>query len=270
AGHRLRDVGPARAERPRPFLFLADDKRRRDMGAGASDLRSGRAQSDAQQPDRRLRPGRRAITVFDIFTEFDVDQNNAITTHLSLVQSTDRGVTWSGPTVISSLRAVGTRDPQNFARELRDGANIAQFASGPDGALVGVWQDSRFSGGARDGIAFSRSTDQGRTWSAPVQINRVPGVAAFLPAISFRSDGALGVLYDDMRNDTADASTLLVDTWLATSQDGVTWSERHVLGPFDFNLAPVAEGGLFVGDYQGLASGGGVFVSFFAQTNPVH
>ena len=214
-------------------------------------------------------PAGGAITVFDIFTEFDVDPNNAITTHLALVQSTDRGVTWSGPTVISSLRAVGTRDPQNFARELRDGANIAQFASGPSGVLVGVWQDSRFSGGARDGIAFSRSADQGRTWSAPVQINRVPGVAAFLPAISFRSDGAIGVLYDDMRNDTADASTLLVDTWLATSQDGVTWAERHVLGPFDFNLAPVAEGGLFVGDYQGLASGGGEFVAFLAQTNPV-
>jgi hypothetical protein len=210
-----------------------------------------------------------AVTLFDIFTEFDVDQNNVVTAHLALVQSTDRGMTWSGPTVISDLRAVGTRDPQNLASPLRDGANIAQFASGPDSVLVGVWQDSRFSGGAHDSVAFSRSTDGGTTWSAPVQINRVPGVAALLPAVSFRPDGVIGVLYYDLRNDTADASTLLVDTWLATSPDGVTWSERHVLGPFDFDLAPVAEGGLFVGDYQSLASAGGEFVAFLAQTNPV-
>jgi hypothetical protein len=48
--------------------------------------------------------------------------------------------------------------------------------------------------------------------------------------------------------------------------DGVNWSERHVAGPFDFNRAPTAEGGLFIGDYQGLASASGEFVAFFAQT----
>ena len=71
-----------------------------------------------------------------------------------------------------------------------------------------------------------------------------------------------------MRNDTADRATLLVDAWLTTSNDGVTWSERHVAGPFDFNQAPTAEGGLFIGDYQGLASAAGEFAAFFAQTGP--
>jgi hypothetical protein len=49
--------------------------------------------------------------------------------------------------------------------------------------------------------------------------------------------------------------------------DGVAWSERHVAGPFDFNTAPVAEGGLFVGDYQGLASASGEFVALFARAH---
>jgi hypothetical protein len=92
-------------------------------------------------------------------------------------------------------------------------------------------------------------------------------VQAFLPAVSVRVDGTIGVLYYDMRNDTADPSTLLVDVWLATSRDGVAWTERHVDGPFDFDRAPIGEGGLFVGDYQGLASAAGEFVGFFARTN---
>jgi hypothetical protein len=132
--------------------------------------------------------------------------------------------------------------------------------------LVGVWQDSRFSGGARDGVAFSRSLDGGTSWSAPVQINSVPATQALLPAVAVSSDGMIGVFYYDMRNDTADPSTLLVDAWLTTSTDGVHWSERHVAGPFDFNHAPTAEGGLFIGDYQGVASANGEFVAFFAQT----
>ena len=117
--------------------------------------------------------------------------------------------------------------------------------------LVGVWQDSRFSGGVRDGVAFTRSVDGGDTWSAPVQINAVPGVQALMPAVTVRADGTIGVLYYDMRNDTADPATLLVDVWLTTSSDGVTWTERHVSGPFDLNHAPLTPGGLFVGDYSG-------------------
>jgi hypothetical protein len=39
-------------------------------------------------------------------------------------------------------------------------------------------------------------------------------------------------------------------------------------GPFDFRTAPMAEGGFFIGDYQGLASAPGEFVGFFVQPNP--
>jgi len=76
------------------------------------------------------------------------------------------------------------------------------------------------------------------------------------------------VVYYDMRSDTADPGTLLVDVWLTTSTDGVHWTEGHVAGPFDLDIAPSAEGGLFVGDYQGLASANGVFAPFIAETNP--
>jgi hypothetical protein len=186
---------------------------------------------------------------------------------LGFVRSTDLGVTWSGLNVITGLQGIGTHDPENPLHELRDAANLPSVAAGPQGELVAVWQDARFSAGARDGIAFTRSTDGGTTWSTPVQINAMPGVQALLPTVNVRADGTIGVLYYDLRNNTADPATLYVDVWLTTSTDGIEWSERHVAGPFDFNPAPIAEGGRFVGDYQGLTSANGQFMAFFAQTN---
>ena len=212
--------------------------------------------------------GTGARGLLDFFTEFDVAANNTTTTHLAFVRSTDNGATWSGAMPIADIRALGTHDPQNPARLLRDGANLGSVAAGSGGELVAVWQDSRFSLGVIDGIALSRSLDGGVTWSAPVQVNRVPGVQALLPAVSVRADGTIAVFYYDMRNDTPDPATLLVDAWLATSTDGITWAEIHVAGPFDFDQAPFVEGGLFIGDYQGLAAATGDFTAFYAQTHP--
>ena len=213
--------------------------------------------------------GDTAGTLYNFFTEFVRTMANTVVPRLAFVKSIDQGVTWSGFNVITNLQGIGTHDAQNTSRKLRDGANIASVAAGPGGSLVAVWQEARFSGGARDGVALSRSVDGGSTWSTPVQINAVPAVQAFLPAVTIRSDGTMAVQYYDMRNDTADASTLIVDVWLATSTDGVSWTQRHVAGPFDFNRVPVAEGGLFVGDYQGLASASGEFIGFLTQANPL-
>lgn len=207
------------------------------------------------------------VRAYDFFTEFDTAANGTQSAHLALIRSADGGVTWSGPIPVAAIDAIGTYDPQNPARRLRDGANLGSFAAGPGGELVAVWQDARFSGGLRDGIALSRSIDGGLTWSTPVEINAVAATQALLPAVTVRSDGTIGVLYYDMRNDTADPSTLLVDAWFTTSQDGVHWTETHAAGPFDFDAAPVAEGGLFIGDYQGVASVPGDFAPFYALAN---
>jgi hypothetical protein len=198
------------------------------------------------------------------FSEFD-NVGNLTTVLLRVIRSQDKGATWSAPITIAQSLSRGTRKPET-GTPIRDGSNLGSIAVDKNGTLAIAWQDSRFSGGARDGIAFSRSFDGGLTWSAPVQINSVPGVQALLPTVAIRDDGLIGVTYYDFRNHIAGASTLLTDLWLTVSADGVNWNESHVAGPFDFATAPFALG-LFLGDYQALTSIGNTFVPFYVTTN---
>ena len=198
-------------------------------------------------------------TLVDFFTRFD--PNPA----LAIIRSTDKGLTWSAPIVIAQAQALGVRDPENRTG-VRDSADMGSIAVSRQGTLVAAWQDARFSGGVRDGIALSRSADGGLTWSAPVRINHDPNVQAFSPTVAIRDDGTIGVTYYDFRNNTPDPTSLPTDLWLAQSADGVTWSESHVAGPFDLSLAPNALG-LFLGDYHALTSVGTTFVPFYVRTN---
>ncbi len=188
-------------------------------------------------------------TLVNFFTELDQTAAAPRTTTLTVIRSLDKGVTWSAPVAVAEVLALGTADP-DAGTPIRDGALLGAIAAGPGGELAAVWQDSRFSGGVRDAVAFSRSPDGGLTWSDPVRVNREPAVPAFMPSVTVRRDGTIGVGYYDLRNNTADRATLPTDYWLARSADGVIWTEIHVDGPFDLSIAPNANG-LFIGDYHG-------------------
>lgn len=202
-------------------------------------------------------------TVVDMFTEIDFAGAQAYST-LRFIRSSDHGASWSAPVSVSDIQSVGVTDPES-GTNVRDGSGLADVAVGPNGTLYAVWQDSRFSNGDHDGIAYSYSTDGGTIWSTPVEINGVPSVQAFTPSVAVRADGTIGVTYFDFRDNTG-ASSLPTTYWLAQSTDGVHWSESQVAGPFDLITAPYAEG-LFLGDYQGLDSVGSAFLPFFVKTN---
>jgi hypothetical protein len=138
------------------------------------------------------------------------------------------------------------------------------------GKLYAVWQDSRFSGGKRDDILLTSSTDEGRTWSRPVKVNDTPigAQGAFTPTVKVDANGRVGVLYYDLRFDvSARDATFTTTTWLATSTDGgqTFGSSRRVSPNFDHAAAAFA-GGFFLGDYQGLAVSGTKFLPFFGAT----
>jgi BNR repeat-like domain len=201
-------------------------------------------------------------TLVDLFDLFN--SNGAF---LAVIRSSDKGITWSQPIIVNTQESIGIVDIKT-GEPVRAGLipNIA--VNQKNGTLYVVWEDARFSGSLRDGVVFSKSTDGGLTWSPPVQVNQAPNVQAFTPSIAIARNGRLAITYYDFRKDTPDPVTLLTNYWRITSDDGGnTWHEIPLGGSFDMRNAPVAIGGFFVGDYEGLGYAEGSFTPFFVLAN---
>jgi hypothetical protein len=214
-----------------------------------------------------------------VYTFFTSIIGAAPTIAIGFVKSTDKGVTFGGPTTAQVIPGNGVVTPDS-GDAVRDAAILYSVAvNRQTGALYLVWQDDRFTTatcttpGAGtipvDGIAFSQSLDGGRTWSIPIRVNQTPANAnacreqAFIPTIAVANDGRhLAVTYYDFRNDTntpagneaTDYFAVGCDVWSDCSK-AKSWGGEVRMTDASFNIldAPVAEGH-FLGDYMGLAA----------------
>jgi hypothetical protein len=211
---------------------------------------------------------------------------------VQLMRSTDKGVTWSAPipavTMQTILRTDGTGytltvDPDN-GQLVGDTTNPSVAVDNRNGNLYAVWEDGRFSNFQYNDIAFSMSSDGGFTWSAPIRINQTPlnipplDRQAFYPVIAVSPNGTIGVTYYDFRFNTPDPG-VLTDYWLvqchpslgAPATNPSSWGNEVRLTSNSFNLEALPinapNGGLWFGDYLGLAGVGGGFVSAFAAVD---
>lgn len=214
------------------------------------------------------------IVVLPDGTLVDVFILSKTTSTITAMRSTDHGLTWSAPIPIAQNKSVGVVDSRTQIG-VRSGSGIPKAAVDPiSGTIYVVWEDARFSNGVRQGIAMSKSKDGGLSWSAPVQVNQIPQVQAFTPAIAVAVRNSLtgpksmlGITYFDFRQVGDDLSKLPTSYWQIVSNDeGATWEESGVVPPFDMLRSALSGVAHFIGDYHGLAASGDRLVKFFAST----
>jgi hypothetical protein len=202
-------------------------------------------------------------TVIDFFTHI---YPNGVT-QIELLRSFNKGATFeSKPMVVDLNLSIGTITP-DAQEPVRDAAILFDVAVDPhSGALYLVWQDIRFRG--VEEIAFSMSTNGGRTWSEPIRVNKTPTSTnrlrqqAFVPSIEVGPDGHLVVTYYDFRKDRSQGE--LTDYWAVfceprreNCRKAYSWGNERRLTDRSFDMldAPIA-GGHFLGDYMGLERAG--------------
>ena len=128
---------------------------------------------------------------------------------LVLARSPDRGVRYEPGRVVDAEIV----PPGRFLVYLPPRPS---FAIGENGDMLAVWADRR--SGDSD-ILLRRSTDDGRTWSAPVPVNRGAigdGIPQDLPAVSLSPGGRIDVVYYDR---TLDRRGSMADVLLSSSSD---------------------------------------------------
>lgn len=189
---------------------------------------------------------------------------------IEIVKSTDGGQTFGAPTVAAQVVGIPwyPRDPFAHPNNFRMFTLPALAVSPINGDLYLTWADYRHDDAD---IYFTRSSDGGAHWAAPVRLNDDEignGIDQFQPQIAVAPNGRLAVMWFDRRLPCPALPWIplahqglvngCIDTYMTHSFDGgQTWTsnQRVSAQTWDWTLnLPLAGGDGFIGDYQGLAS----------------
>lgn len=188
-------------------------------------------------------------------------------------RSFDGGRTISGEITIATRMDVwdtqsGIRFPGSFRVP-----SLNYLAVDPTtGTLYCVYFDTTdFDGGrANVDLYFTKSTDQGDSWTTPVVINEdapTPG-DQFFPWLEVTRNGRIHMLFYDTRNVVQNdgGGNAFIDAYYSYSDDeGDTWTETR-LTPNSWESRFDGLGGGFIGDYLGGAVAGSRFWPLYLDT----
>ena len=174
----------------------------------------------------------------------------------------------------------------NTLRGMRSAEKEPLLAMDPNsGRIFLAWTDARFRSDGANDILLTYSDDRGSTWTAPKRVN--PGGPAdnidhWCAMIADAGDGVLRLAYrqrQEAANPTADFSNFSrqVDTFYLDSHDGGATLSAPLkvntnagdarFGAFDGGQTNVGQGGIFLGDYDAMASVGGL--TYIVRAEPV-
>lgn len=155
-------------------------------------------------------------------------------------------------------------------RHQRAGSLLAAAVDPRTGRVYVVWEDARFraahvTDGANDAVLSW--SDNGVSWSAPVRLNGGPtgdNVDHYNPSVAVHQDGTVDVIWRQRQESASgvlDSFSVDVNTYLARSHDrGLTFGRplKVDLAPSDTRFGAFSRGGLFQGDYDQVATAGGL------------
>ncbi|HEY0515068.1 MAG TPA: Ig-like domain-containing protein [Thermoanaerobaculia bacterium] len=192
-----------------------------------------------------------------------------------VVKSTNGGVSFSTPVrLATSFASFQYAIPADASRQLLVYTAAGAYRTGTKNNVYVVWNDLSGDAGCTSGggpgtnaastcksrIFFSRSTDGGSTWSAPVKFNNQSGLNdQFMPwLVVDPTNGKIAVTYYDTVGDSTRKSANVY--YQSSTDDGVTWS-----APFKVTTAATnetttgADSGNQYGDYTNLDGINGTF-----------
>lgn len=183
-----------------------------------------------------------------------------------LRRSFDGGVTFGPPiTIVNRMDVYGLQINDAIPGNFRVPSFVGLAVDPVSGALNCVYIDTTSQAGLERNVDvyFTRSEDQGLTWSTPTVVNGDgPFIQdQFMPWIEADEQGGLHVVYLDTRNNAQLDADLdaLVDAYYAYSDDGgASWGEFRLTDASwnsdDVAFPPVLP---FIGDYIGMSVAGG-------------
>lgn len=181
--------------------------------------------------------------------------NSGTESALRYARSVDGGKTFSAPRIIQNYRPFGIKSTINgqsnsrvkgvVRAECYPSLTIDNTGGPRNGWMYLTWAADNYPN-----VYFSRSTDNGNTWSAARIVHSDTTNDQFWAwAAVDPTNGELAVMYSDSRDDVANIDVRTYVSW--SSDGGQTWADRRVGdGNNDLRNNPFA-GNTFAGDYSG-------------------
>jgi hypothetical protein len=186
-----------------------------------------------------------------------------------LVKSTDGGQTFS----LQSVAVTPFFNEPSFSSSYRKNSFPSLAVSPTNGHVYVVYSDQADVNASSE-PEFVSSRDRGATFSAPVSIANPSAGEQFMPAVTADGSGTIFICWFDTRNNPNSADTY--DIYATSSvNNGNKFSSDTRVTPSSIN----AGGASFIGDYLGIAAGGGFahpvwtsggFNNGFLQTATLH